>query len=153
MEGSTIVWIIVAVLVVLALAALVAALMKRRSTEKRRQEAERLRAEAHEHESSLRHTEVEAREAEARAARARLEAEQAEARAMEAKQGYQVHEATVEDRLREADRLDPHVDHSSQDYTPGRQETSTTETQTVHTPGPDGTPPHDDPGDGSSRVR
>jgi flagellar biosynthesis/type III secretory pathway M-ring protein FliF/YscJ len=51
--------------------------------------------------------------------RAREEAEIAEARAMEARQGLAQTEAQQEDTLREADRLDPSVDHRGESYQPG----------------------------------
>ena len=59
---------------------------------------------------------MEAKEAEARAERLRLEAERAQDSAAQARQGYDVEQARVEDRIREADRLDPDVDHRTRTY-------------------------------------
>ena len=57
-----------------------------------------------------------AQEAEARAQQARAQAERAEAEAHEARTVHQVEEAEHEDRIREADRIDPQVDHKADDY-------------------------------------
>lgn len=148
MDTSEIVWIVVAVLVVLALAALLVAMMRKRRTEKAakdRAHAENLRRQAATHAGGIEQSQTEAEKAakkaehaEARAERARIEAERAKAHADEARQGLDVEQAKYEDRLREADRLDPEVDHRADDYRPG--ETS-----------PGG--PTAEPGDGSSRVR
>ena len=67
--------------------------------------------------------ELKAREAELEAERKRLEAERAEAEAERARQGHLQEHAKIEDQVREADRVDPDVDHRSPDYVP---ETSTT---------------------------
>jgi len=115
MNSSTIVWIVVAIIVVLAVAALVAALSRRKATEQRRVQAQQLRQEAVTNVDSINQTHVEAKEAEARAERARLEAERAEAQAAEAQRAVDMEHATYEDRLREADRLDPDVDHHTED--------------------------------------
>ena len=61
---------------------------------------------------------VQAQEAEARAQQARAQAERAEAEAHEARTVHQVEEAEHEDRIREADRIDPQVDHKADDYSP-----------------------------------
>jgi FlaG/FlaF family flagellin (archaellin) len=113
MDSSTIIWIIVAVIVVLAIAALVAAALRKKQAEQRRREAEQLRQEAVGNVDTIRQTHVGAKEAEVRAERARLEAEQAEAEAAAAQRAVDVERATYEDRLREADRLDPDVDHKA----------------------------------------
>jgi hypothetical protein len=125
MDTSTIVWIVVGVLVLLALAALAVAAQRRRKERKLaedRAEANRLRTEAHTaSQQQVAGARVDAKEAEARAERARLEAERAREEAARAHQGLQVEEARTEDRLREADRLDPDVDHSSGDERPTGQ--------------------------------
>jgi hypothetical protein len=59
-----------------------------------------------------------ARDAEANAARARAEAERAERQAAEAGRARDMERAAHEDQIREADRLDPDVDHRSDDYVP-----------------------------------
>jgi hypothetical protein len=96
---------------------------------------------------------VEAKEAEARAERLRLEAERAQESAAQARQGYDVEQARVEDRIREADRLDPDVDHRTRTYddevTPPVSGTGPASTA----PGTSSEPPHDEgPTSGSTRV-
>jgi len=117
---ETIVWIVVAIIVVLAVAALVAAFLRKKQAEKRteqhRRQAEHLRHEAVSNVDRIDHTHLEAKEAEARAERARLEAERAQAEAAEAQRAVDMERATYEDRIREADRLDPDVDHRSRSY-------------------------------------
>jgi hypothetical protein len=49
---------------------------------------------------------------------ARAQAQQAEQRASAAEQTHQVEQASYEDKVREADRLDPDVDTKSADYEP-----------------------------------
>ena len=121
MSASTIVWIVVVVIVVIALAAIIAGLGHRRRLESKRSTAQSIREETTtQGAESIARSRVEAQEAEARAARARLEAERAEAQATDAKKGAQVEEARYEDRLREADRVDPDVDHTADDYQPLR---------------------------------
>src|SRR3954447_25095444 len=118
MDTSAIIWIVVAVLVVLAVAAIAAALMRRKRTEQQREEAERLRYEARSRVDAVADSRVEAQEAQARAERAALEAERARADATRAQEGVQVEQARVEDQVRTADRIDPSVDHSADDYHP-----------------------------------
>ncbi len=141
MDTSDIVWLVVAVLVVLAVAALVVAMMRARKAkqaERDRLHAEHLRREAAAHAGGVAQTQVQALESEARAKRARAEAERAEAEAAEARQALEMEQAKNEDRLREADRIDPEVDTRAKDYQPG-------------TTSPDG-PTDPGPGDGSTRV-
>ena len=116
METSTIVWIVVAVIVLLAIAALVAAMMRKKQAEQRRVHAQHLRHEAVSNVGNIQQTEVEAKEAEVRAERLRLEAERAEAHATEAQRAVDMERATYEDRIREADQLDPDVDHRSNQH-------------------------------------
>ena len=121
MSTSEIVWLVVGVVVVLLVAGAAFLAMQRRGTQRREQErlrAEQLRSEAEAQRTEIRESEVSAREAEVEAERARLEAERADARAAEARQGLQVDEAHVEDQIREADRLDPDVDHRADEYRP-----------------------------------
>ena len=73
---------------------------------------------AREHASDLGAHRQEAHEAEVRAEAARLEAERARREADEASTALAQQEAVREDRLREADRLDPTVDHKADDYRP-----------------------------------
>jgi hypothetical protein len=83
--------------------------------------------------------------AEAEAERARVEAERAATRAAELRRGQQHEEARVEDHVREADRVDPDVDHTAAH---GTHETH--DTRTTTTDGTTGTnqdvPPTSDPG-------
>ena len=110
-------WIILAIVIVvvvlLALAVWRSAQRKERSAR-----AEALRAEARTSAPDIGATRSEAEEAEVRANAARLEAERAQRDAEAAKTALAQQEATHADRLREADRLDPEVDHKARDYEP-----------------------------------
>lgn len=118
METSTIIWIIVVIVVIVVVALIIAALMRKKRTEQRRHQAEQIRREAVTHAPAIQDSELRAREAELEADRARLEAERAQARADEAARARAMDQAHYEDRVREADRLDPDVDHKSPDYYP-----------------------------------
>ena len=125
MSGMTIVVLVVVVVVVAVAAAIVAMMLQRRNTERKHAQAEQLRSQAAAQSGSLsdsrRHAEnadVEAQHARIQADRARADAEQAEARAAEAREGMAMDEAVTEDTVREADRLDPEVDHRADDYRP-----------------------------------
>lgn len=121
MDTGTVILLVVAVVVVLLIVGLVTMMSSRRKaaeTEHNRTRAEEIRHEAT-GTTAVRDSDLEAREAQIEADRSRLEAEQAEARAAQAQQGVQVEDARREDKLREADRLDPDVDHRSDDYAPG----------------------------------
>lgn len=110
MDTEEVVWIIVAVVVVVALVALLAGLLSRkrkRDEEHRRLRAAELRSEADQHGRSLPDAEIEAREKRLEAERLRVEAERAQERAAEAETGYLQQAAQREDRLREAERIDP----------------------------------------------
>lgn len=111
------IWVIVAV-VVLAVVLAVVAMMSKRRAEQRRVRAEELRREASAQASGLTESEREAEEARAKAELAKAEARKAEERAATAEQGHQVEQASYEDKLREADRLDPEVNHRAKDYEP-----------------------------------
>ncbi len=125
MSGMTIVVLVVVVVVVAVAAALVAMLLQRRNTERKHAQAAQLRSQAAAQSGSLsdsrrraENADLEAQDARIEADRARAEAEQAEARAAEARQGMAMDEAVTEDAVREADRLDPDVDHRADDYQP-----------------------------------
>ena len=142
MDTGTIIWIVVAVVVVIALIALFAALGRRRKATKNRQHAETLRQDAHAQQTAVQQEELRAREAEAEAERKRVEAERAEAAAAEARQAHLQEHARVEDQVREADRVDPDVDHRADDYHPGTTTTGTTgATTATGTTGNTGTDP------------
>jgi FtsZ-interacting cell division protein ZipA len=114
---STIGWIILAVVIVVVLLVALAVLRSVRRKE-RAAKAEELRSEARTHATELGSTRAEAKEAEVRAEAARLQAERAQHDADAAKTALAQEEATHEDRLREADRLDPSVNHKAADYQP-----------------------------------
>ena len=115
---STTAWIIL-VVAVLVVAALVAWLLTKQRTKKQHAHAEHLREEAHEHATQIPETQVRAKEAEAEAERARLEAERKAREARDAQVAATQQQAVHEDRLRTADEVDPRVDTSADDYTPG----------------------------------
>jgi hypothetical protein len=115
---GTIVLIIVIVLVVLALIGLFAWLGNRKKKVHRYEQAESLRKEAVAEAGGVHESHVHAREAEAKAEKARLEAQRAEEEAARAHQGVSQEQALHEQKIREADRLDPNVDHKSDEYSP-----------------------------------
>ena len=101
-DSAAVILVIVAVVLVVAVVALM--LMRTRGNERRAHQAAELRDEA-----AAKAVDVE---------QARGQAEIAEARAAEARQHLAQVEAQQEDTLREADRLDPSVKHTSSDYRP-----------------------------------
>jgi FtsZ-interacting cell division protein ZipA len=137
MSTSQIIWTIVIIVVVIAIIAIIAAMMKKRTLEKHRAEADEIRTDASTHANALPDAQLRAREADAEAERKRVEAERAEARADEEKQGMLREQATYEDRVREADRVDPDVDHEAADYRP--QAPGVTDTDATGTTGTDST--------------
>ena len=112
------VWIVIAVVVVLAVVGLLVMAANKKKQEQRRTQAGELRTDAHAQSASVLDADRQAREAEANAARARVEAERAEQQAAEASRARDMERATHEDHIREADRIDPDVDHRSDDYVP-----------------------------------
>lgn len=113
MDTDQVIWIVVAVVVVLAIAALALMLMRRAQHKKNVHRAERaseLRTEADQRAQVLPDAQLRAQEERVQAERLRLEAERAQARAQEAETGYLQEAATHEDRLREADQIDPDTD-------------------------------------------
>jgi len=120
MDSGTLMWIIIAIVVVLVLAGVAMAVSRRRGSaqvEHRRHEAEQLREDAAAGASGLQANRAEAQEV-------RAEAETAQARATEAERAVAMDEATVEDRVRDADRVDPDVDHTADEYQPEGPTTS-----------------------------
>jgi len=111
------IWVIV-IVVVLVIAALLVSLVGKRRTEQRRIRAEELRQDASAQASGLTESQREAEELRAKAELAEAEAERAAEQAQTAEQSHQVEQAGYEDKLREADRLDPDVDHKAGDYEP-----------------------------------
>ena len=134
-------WIIIVLVVVLVLAALAAWLMAQQRKKKQHEHAEHLRHEAQEHAAEIPETQVRAKEAEAQAERARLEAERAEKEARDAQVAATQQQAVHEDRLRTADKVDPRVDTSSDEYTPG----TTADGRSTATHDPDTVLDADDP--------
>jgi FtsZ-interacting cell division protein ZipA len=118
---STIGWIVVAVVIVVVVLAVLAAwrAQHRRTLTTR---ARTLRDEARSHAPEVGQNRLEAREAEVRADAARLEAERARREAEEARTALAQQEAADEDRIREADRLDPAVDQEADGYRPTAEE-------------------------------
>ena len=134
-------WIIIAVVVVV-LVALAAWLVTRQRAKKQHEHAEHLRQEAHEHATQIPETQVRAKEAEAQAERARLEAERADREARDAQVAATQQQAVHEDRLRTADQVDPRVDTTSDDYSPGagaRDPDTVLDADDRRTDGPSGT--------------
>lgn len=111
--------IILVILALIALGALIWWMGRRKQEEARRDRADELRSEAASVGAERPMDEAKAREAQAEAQRARAEADQLEAQAAERQRSYDMTRAQEEDRLREADRLDPDVDHTGDDYEPG----------------------------------
>jgi len=111
------IWVIVIAIVVLVVIALVA-LTSRRRTEQRRARAGELREEASARGAELSESHRQADELRARADLAKSEAARAEEQAANAEQGHRIEQAGYEDKVREADRLDPEVDDQAQEYEP-----------------------------------
>jgi hypothetical protein len=99
-------------------AALVVAGSRKRTAERNRRTAQEIRQDAEARAASLPEADREAQAAQQRAAQARAEAERAEREAAEAAQARDMEQAAHEDRVREADRLDPDVDHRDPAYAP-----------------------------------
>ncbi len=118
MDTDTLIWIIVAIVVALLVIGALAAVLNKQKAQRRQAAATELRHDAVARTPAVEEADVRAREAQVEADRARYEAERAQARAQEAEQARSMEEAGVEDRLREADRLDPGVDTASGDYRP-----------------------------------
>jgi predicted Holliday junction resolvase-like endonuclease len=155
-QGATvtteqIIWTVVIVVAVLALIAFIVSAMRKKSQHTKETRAAELRQEAQQRAAVIPDAQVRAKESEAEAERKRLEAEQAAERAQAARTEVVQHEATVEEQVREADRLDPNVDHKSRDYTPdtssviGTHAADSTTTRT--TPVTDGYDERSDPRD------
>ena len=116
MTTTTIVIIVVVVLVVAAVAAF---LINKRNKDAKIAQAEELRGQAASRaQTTIAPAQQDAAEAERKAEEARLQAERAEAEAREAQVAAQQVEAEHEAQVRDADRLDPRVDHQSDDYSP-----------------------------------
>lgn len=109
-------WIILAIVAALLILGLIFALMS--SRKKKEQQLEADRAHAAELRQDTQAEQAQLRQAELEAEQRRLEAEQAQLRQQEAERGLAQQQAVQEDRLRTADRIDPDVDHTADDYQP-----------------------------------
>lgn len=111
--------VIVIIVVVLVVAAAAAFLVNKRNKDAKIAQAEELRGQAASRaQSTIAPAQQEAAEAERKAEEARLQAERAQAEAQEAQVAAQQVEAEHEAQVRDADRLDPRVDHKADDYAP-----------------------------------
>lgn len=113
MDTDQVIWIVVAVVVILAIAALAWMLSRRaqhKKTVERTKQASALRAEADQRAQSLPDAQMRAQEERLKAEKLQLEAERAQHRAKDAETGYLQEAAAHEDRLRQADEIDPEVD-------------------------------------------
>src|ERR1700754_4731316 len=114
-------WIVVVLIVVavLRVGALAGSATQRKRDQLGRQRADELRSEAAATAADHPVQEARAREAEAQAEQARARADQLAAQADEERTSYDMSRAQQEEHLREADKVDPDVDHQSTDYAPG----------------------------------
>lgn len=152
--------LIAALVAVIVVGVLLVALSSRRAQTQadNKMRAHELRVEATAEADVIRERELDAQTAQVEADRARLEAERAEARAVQALLALEQTEAQVEDKVREADRLDPEVDDRSDSYSPGSLDAADDGAPAVAAkPGPDEdwddepiTAPSDGPGAESS---
>jgi FtsZ-interacting cell division protein ZipA len=110
--------IILIVLAVILAIALIATAIKRKREQVGRERASELRSDAAATAATTQVQEARAREAQAEAAKVRAQADELEAHAQEQRTSYDMTRAQQEDSLREADRVDPDVDHRSSEYQP-----------------------------------
>lgn len=118
MTTTQIIWLVVIVVAALVLIALVVASMRKKSQQDNRVRASHLREQADTQAAGLPDAHASAEQAEAQAEQARLEAQRAEEQAASARTEVAQQQATHEDQIRAADRLDPDVNHKSKDYSP-----------------------------------
>jgi hypothetical protein len=119
-EGENMKWLVI-VLIVLAVilaVALISTAMKRKKDQVARERASELRSDAAATAATTQVQEARAREAQAEADRVQAQADKLEAHADEQRTSYDMTRAQQEDSLREADRVDPDVDHRSSEYQP-----------------------------------
>jgi hypothetical protein len=124
---SWLIWAIV-IVVLIVIAAVVISMTSKRRASQRRERAEELRQEASAHASGLTESQRQTEELRAKADLAKAEARRAEERAATAATGHQVNQAAYEDKLREADKLDPDVNTRAKDYEPDVWSDSRSET-------------------------
>lgn len=118
MSNTTAVIIVVVAVVVVA-AIVIALLVRTKGRERRARQANELRTTAASQSTDVEYAQREAAARQAAADQAAEEAQLAQSRAEESRRDLLHTEAQQEDTVREADRLDPDVDHSSTDYQPG----------------------------------
>lgn len=111
--------IILIILVVVLVAGLIWSAARRKKEQQARARADELRSDAAGTAAGHAEQEARAREAKAEADRVRAQADQLEAQASQEQRSFDMNRAQEEDRLREADRIDPEVDHTAPDYQPG----------------------------------
>lgn len=113
-------WILIGLVVLAVVVAAVLAwtAMKRKKHQVARERAGELRSEAAGTATATASQEARAREAQAQAEIARARADELELQAREERTSFDMTRATQEDRVREADRLDPEVDHRDPEYHP-----------------------------------
>ncbi|MCU1536220.1 MAG: hypothetical protein JWP82_571 [Humibacillus sp.] len=123
MTTSTIVWIIIAAIVVIAIIAVIASRSRKRGVEAHRDKAAEIRQEATEHDRTLRERQAAATEAKAQSDLARadaqkrqLEAERLADEARERSGGVESVRRERDERLREADLHDPDVRTDKEGY-------------------------------------
>ncbi len=111
--------VIVIVVIVIVVAAVAAFLINKRDKDVKIAKADELRSQAAaQAQSTIAPAQQSAAEAEAKAEEARQQAERAQAEAREAQVAAQQVEAEHESQVRDADRLDPRVDDTSDEYAP-----------------------------------
>jgi flagellar basal body-associated protein FliL len=118
--SNTLAVILVVVAVLLVVAVVAVLLTRTKGKERRTREAYELRTQAAAQSVHVEETQHTAASQRAAAEAAREQAELAEARAAEAERELAQTEALQEDTVRDADRLDPSVDHRDEHYAPGR---------------------------------
>lgn len=154
MDTENIIWLVVAVVVVLAVAAALAMMARRRKQrdlEQRAAQADQLRHRAAAQTHDVRSSDLRAKEAEAEATLARARADRAEQEAVAVNQEAAFEQARQEGVVREADKIDPGVDHRSDEYRP-TTEFPTPATTTAPPPVTDGSPTVDAPSEGTHRA-
>lgn len=114
-------WVVIVliILVVVLVAGVLWLAARRRQEQVARARADELRSDAAATAAGHAEQEARAREVQAEADRARAQADQLEAQASQEQRAYDMSRAQQEDALREADRVDPEVDHTAPDYQPG----------------------------------
>ena len=118
MTTEQIIWTVVIVLAVLVLIGLIVAAMRKKGQESKRAHAQEIRQEAAGGAAGLPDAQARAEQVRVQAEHKRFEAERAEQEALAARTEVEQQRARHEDQVREADRLDPDVDHQAKDYSP-----------------------------------